>query len=206
MEDIYMEMLSESIPIKQQPQSSVSSKMKYGYVTVEYNTQDVWFEDVWRYFGFEKIEPKDKIAVEFEKDESDPNKLCVYDTELVHCDDMSVCDIKAYRSICPSYFYHKHSDGINNFYNFQKPNVIEHYLSDKYTLNFSIFNSHTNKNIKKLPSIYNCVYTYRDKTDMFGLVKIQDSNTRSSFLLAYNPEYIDEEHTVFMVKHILYST
>jgi hypothetical protein len=205
MEEIYMEMLSESIPVNQPIAThKTHTNMKYGYVTVEYNTQEVWFEDVWRYFGYEQIGLKDKIAVEFEKDDSDPNKLLVYEPELVSCDDISVCDAKVYRSICPVYFYHKHKDGINKFYNFQQPTVVEHFWSDKYTLNFSPFHSHpNNKNIKKLPSIYNCVYTYKENTDVFGLVKIKDSDTRSSFLLAYNSALINEEHAVFMLKHIL---
>lgn len=149
MEEVYMEMLSESNPITINTPSQVSSNnMKYGYVTVEYNTEEVWFEDVWRYLGYENVGPKDRIAIEFEKDNSNPNKLCVYDTELVHCENISACDITYLQTTCPMYFYHKiYSE--SKFYDYKVPISEPSLWGPIYRLGFKQFNSYPTLKIQK---------------------------------------------------------
>jgi hypothetical protein len=206
MEERYMEILAEPVDINQNTipiYSVASSTLKYGYVTVEYQTEEVLFDDVWRYLGYEQIGPRDKIVVEFEKDDFDPNNLSVYDVELVHCDDMSICDPLYTTHInMPQYFYHK--GDILKFYNYKTPTITEYFWKTKRTLKLNQFDSYSGiKNIKKLPSVYNCIYTYKYNTDVFAMTKIKESDKRCNFLIAYNPALITEEHAVFMLKHIL---
>lgn len=173
-----------------------TSTLKYGYVIIKHATEEMLFEDIWRYFGYEQLLEKDKIVVEF------GDGTTVYDIDTVTEDvGISACEIKIFDNVLPLYFYHKFGDS-RIFYNIKQPTIEEGWVTKKYRLNFTpIFNGY--KNFKKgIPSTYNCIYTYNNIT-IFSLIKIRESREISNFLVAYNPVYLDEKEAAFIVKSIL---
>lgn len=75
------------------------STIQYGYITVEHATEELLFEDIWRFFlGKEQIIREDKMVVEYRETAS------IYDVDSIVCDTISVCDVKVFDQILPHIF------------------------------------------------------------------------------------------------------
>ncbi len=181
-----------------------SENMKYAFLTVEYANKEMEFDDVWRFFGYETVKKHDKIVVEFEYDKDNPNKLLVYDAELVHCPEITATTLKTSHTKFPCYFLHVEKSSFSKTYFYKMPKKEELFYGVKYTIPISMIFKNCNmaKKKKMLASIYNCIYTYRTKA-VFSLVKITDTNTRSNFIIAYDDTHISAENAVYMAKTIL---
>lgn len=175
-------------------ESDATPPMKYGYVTVEHATYE-FFEDIWRYFGYEQIIQRDKIVIEFSDDSA------IYDADSINCDYITMCEVKPSFGITPAYFYHKPGDTFR-FYNKKEATKKEDWFSTRYTLNGKPIFEKCKHYTRCLGSIYNCIYTYKG-TPVFSMMKSNESTERYNFSVAYNPIYLNEKETAFIVKSIL---
>ena len=105
------------------------------------------------------------------------------------------------RNNIPIYFEIKK---INNTFFSKNPTIIDGIKK----LNFkSIFsNNQKYATFKKEPSAYNVIYykSTKENDDSLAIVKIQSSETKPRFLLAYNSEYFEKEDIIYFLRYIFY--
>lgn len=181
------------------PTPTPTSPYKYGYVTVEHATEEILFEDVWRYFGYEHIIASDKIIVDFTED----LQRNIYDADKVEYNDIVMDELTFDNRLFPFYFK---DTGKFRIYMRKMPTVQNSWFSSRYKLDIlPIFQDYKYNTLNPIPSIYNCIYTH-GRNNVFSIIKIKQSRERDNFLVAYNPEYMEEKAAVSMLKDILRTT
>ena len=104
-------------------------------------------------------------------------------------------------------------------FNLNIPNSVSLLLGTKYTISYkNLFNKQTTKNcsnkdpnlktVKVETSMYNMIYSCMSEydslitIDSFGIAKIQSSELKPRFIVAYRDDYFKKNDIVYLVDHI----